>query len=152
MAIDDSQVSLRALEWAAKNLLRKGDEVHLLHVLPSAVPPPAGMAARGSLLYSALPDPQMARAAEDSAEAFIASDFLPTLERHAGAGVTPTVELLRPATYETLAEVLVRRSQELGGRVLVVGAHRKGLVGEVLEGSTAKSIASVAEIPLVVIH
>ena len=51
-AVDASESSVRITTWALQNLIRKGDSVHILHVIPAAPARPATLAYGSAIIMS----------------------------------------------------------------------------------------------------
>ncbi len=93
IAIDDSDESLRALQWTIDNMYRAGDILALLHVIPrpqatvSYGAPPVDMLPSSSVVDQE----QQALAAQE----FIREKFLPRLQ---GCADDPELHIVRVST------------------------------------------------------
>jgi nucleotide-binding universal stress UspA family protein len=95
IAVDDSNDSQKAFEWAVHNLYRDGDEVHLVHVIPRlqfaaayGVPPVDFVPAAENTSYETV---------VQKAEQFIIERFVRSLP--AGFGSPPVVHIVKVSLW-----------------------------------------------------
>lgn len=151
LAVDDSQASENACQWAVDNLLRDGDEVHFFHVvsLPHAEVI-GGFGGVGGVdeLIAAEPDPASDRAHIEEARRFIMDKFVPRLQ-----GAAHKIEIVRFQTdAESVAEVLCARAKDLNTVALVMASHNKGTLQRFFLGSASAYCAKNCTQPLVILH
>lgn len=146
------QGSAKAVSWTLANMVRPGDAVRLLHVVP--VPTPevvggVGVGGAGDFLVTP-PDPRVDAARIQAAEKFIQARFVPALE---GAGVPYKAEILHFGTdAESVGSVVAARAKALDASGVVIAKHNKGKIAQFLLGSTAKFLTTHCEVPVVVLH
>lgn len=134
-----------AFQWTLHNLYREGDAVHVLHVVPEALSSPAS----GSIYYPQPTDPEVDRALWRQAEEFIRDEFVEPAERH---GVAVNVVLVKESRYKTVGWAVCRKAEELQASPLVLAAHQKSKLEEMLLGSVSKFCVSHCKRPVLLIH
>ena len=133
-------------------MVRPGDALRLLHVVP--VPTPevvggVGVGGAGDFLVTP-PDPRVDAARIDAAEKFIAKRFVPALD---AAGVEYRAEILHFGTdAQSVGEVVAARAKTLDAAGVVLAKHNRGKLAEMFLGSTAKYLAKHCEKPVVILH
>ncbi|WP_418955454.1 universal stress protein [Streptomyces tritici] len=130
-AVDGSEHSDRALEWALGAAHRLGAELRVVHVSPEALQ--LGMAR----LHSIGEDLDIGDAVLDGARRRV--------EGYAGGTVRATYETLEG----TVSDALLAEAR--GARMLVLGSRGRGGFASLLLGSTSRSLTSVAPCPVVVV-
>ncbi|WP_030160227.1 universal stress protein [Streptomyces sp. NRRL S-244] len=133
-AVDGSEHSLRALEWARTEALRHGTALVVAHVLPDSA---QLYAAR----RSSLADPSQPEQYADPVGERV-RDIL------AGAGELPAE--VRYESLEGSVPEALRVSGE-GARMLVMGSRGHGGFAALLLGSNSRAVASSAACPVVVV-
>ncbi|MFF5701556.1 universal stress protein [Streptomyces sp. NPDC012794] len=135
-AVDGSEHSLRALEWARAAALRHGTGLLVAHVLPDVTQLYAGR-------RSALHDPNQP---EEHAD--------PVTDR-VRALLEASPELPREVRYESLEgsvpAALRVISAEDSPRMLVMGSRGRGGFATLLLGSNSRAVATTASCPVVVV-
>ncbi|MBW5481107.1 universal stress protein [Streptomyces bambusae] len=126
-AVDGSEHSLRALEWARTAAERHGAPLVVVHVLPDHTQWYAG---RREALGSAAPEPA------DPVRAFLGPDVLAGVLRY---------EALMGSVPEAL------RGAGRGARMLVMGSRGRGGFTALLLGSNSRAVATTAPCPVVVV-
>jgi nucleotide-binding universal stress UspA family protein len=155
ITVDDSEASSHAAAWAAHHMYRKGDKLHLLHVIPSlpsvayGAGPMAGLSS--SFLY--VLDPPTS-AYKEATEKYMEKRFNGMLR---AAGVDFESDILLEMTdggVESVGKALLNRAGEVGASAVVVGSqHGTGGLGELLLGSVGQWLAHHSlEIPVVILH
>jgi len=136
VGIDGSDASLTALDFALVEGGNRGLPVHVVHAWSIPVPPvPLGGPGVGGPSDQALRD--AAQGLLDEAVAY-------------GAKVAPDVEVTAELRTAAPATALLTASHD--ALMTVVGAGRKGTVGELLLGSVSLQVATHAPCPVVVVH
>ena len=151
--VDDSAASERACEWAAREMWRPGDILHLLHVIPSLPSvaygsgPMAGLSS--SFLY--VLEPPTAAFKEATME-YMERRFHGMLRK---AGVEFESDVLLEMTdggVQNVGYALLTRADEVDAAAIVVGSHGRGGIGELLLGSVAQWLGHHSERPVVILH
>lgn len=134
-AVDGSEHSLRALEWARKEAVRHGSGLLVAHVLPDHAQLYAG---RRASLHDAsepqeFPDP--------------VRNWVQSLLGAGGPGLPEGV------TYEALEGSVPEALRVIGSqaRMLVMGSRGRGGFASLLLGSNSRAVASTAACPVVVV-
>jgi len=155
VAVDDSDASERACEWAIENLHREGDELHFFHVIPVPRPRVAGSFVGGGLggvddLIFMEPDPKEdARHIEDAKE-MIGRRYVP---KAATRSIPFKIEIVRFSTdNDSIGEVLCKRAQALNAVAVVMASHNKGAIKEFFLGSVTKYATHHCTQPVLVLH
>ena len=133
VAVDGSEPSLRAAEYAARRAHDTGCDVLLLHVEKSVMAWEVGPVSSEDTVVQ-LREIEAARVLVDCAKPFDASV---RLERHVATGEP--------------AEVILAHADRLGADEIVVGLHGLSTAGPML-GSVATQVVSEARIPVVVVR
>ncbi|KOU20191.1 hypothetical protein ADK52_27265 [Streptomyces sp. WM6372] len=133
-AVDGSEHSLRALEWARTEALRHGTALVVAHVLPDSA---QLYAAR----RSSLADPSQPQEYADP----VGEDVQAILARAA--------ELPAEVRYESLEGSVPEALRMTGedSRMLVMGSRGRGGFAALLLGSNSRAVASTAACPVVVV-
>ncbi|MFG2332559.1 universal stress protein [Streptomyces sp. NPDC048604] len=130
-AVDGSEHSRRALEWALGAAHRLGADLRVVHVSPADLQ--VGLAR----IHSLGQDPEITDPVLDGARRHV--------EEYAGGAVR--------AAYETLdgsvSDALLAEARR--ARMLVLGSRGHGGFASLLLGSTSRSLTSVAPCPVVVV-
>lgn len=134
--VDDSEVSLRALDWAAA-LQRESTPiaVELLNVRPPAEHYGAA---------SALDHAAVERALREAQQRVLAR----ALHHAAGAGLQ---QLAAHAVQGLPAEAIVEAARAHGVDQIVMSTHGRGAVGAFFLGSVAQRVAHLAPMPVTLV-
>ncbi|MCX5196388.1 universal stress protein [Streptomyces sp. NBC_00249] len=135
-AVDGSEHSLRALEWARTAALRRGAALMVAHVLPEASQLYAG---RRSALHDPNEPQQYADPVSDRVRAVL--DAAPALPR----------EVRYEALEGSVPEALRAVGAEIGPLMLVMGSRGRGGFAALLLGSSSRAVATTATCPVVVV-
>eukprot|EP00884_Botryococcus_braunii_P019697 jgi/Botrbrau1/6410/Bobra.49_1s0027.1 len=152
LPVDKSQGSVAALDWALANVVKEGDEILLLHVIPFNVGEPIGGIYDADLAAPvfAKPDPKVDEQRIAEAQSFIKELFFPRLE---AAKVPYKVEIVHFATdADSIGEVVANRAEHINSPAVVVARHNRGAVSEFFLGSTTKYLTHHCKQPVVVIQ
>eukprot|EP00775_Hariotina_reticulata_P010737 gene10737-10893_t len=154
VAVDDSEEGEAAVAWVIMNLWRKGDLLHVLHVVP-ALPPYVGASlAPDGMIYSNLPLLQMQEAQVE--EDFWRDLLLKRLEPlFATNNIDYQLDVITDYGSDPLqgvAAAVVATAEQLKAAALVVCGHSKGTLAEWLLGSVSDYAAHHATVPVVVLH
>ncbi|GMH39939.1 hypothetical protein BSKO_07843 [Bryopsis sp. KO-2023] len=145
VAVDDTDDSVRALEWTVNNVYRGGDSLHLLHVVPfihrRTVP--------SAVYYTPPVDPGLQEQLTETAEVVINERFTPVLT---DLGVGCKVDIISEGSNETIAEAVCDGAVGLGASMVVVAAHKRHWLASWLAGSKSTEVAKKAPIPVIVFH
>lgn len=146
------QDAVRTLAWTIDHLYKRGDVVHLLHVLPvsARVSHPSG--SLSPIFLPPNPD-DAAAALEAAASAFVRDRLYPEA---AARGLDPEAVLrptiVREPATETVAATIVRTAAELGAAQLVMISHAKPRLQEAIWGSVSKAVVAAARMPVTLVH
>ncbi|MFA7768018.1 universal stress protein [Streptomyces sp. NRRL S-448] len=134
-AVDGSEHSLRALEWARKEAVRHDSRLLVAHVLPDHAQLYAG---RRASLHDASEPAEFADPVRDWVESLLGAG---------GAGLPEGV------TYEALEGSVPEALRVIGSqaRMLVMGSRGRGGFASLLLGSSSRAVASTAACPVVVV-
>ncbi|MGW6570562.1 universal stress protein [Streptomyces sp. NPDC054945] len=141
-AVDGSEHSLRALEWARKEAVRHDTGLLVAHVLPDHAQLYAG---RRASLHDASEPKELADPVRDWVRSLL------------GGGVGGTgeaaAELPQGVTYEALEGSVPEALRVIGSqaRMLVMGSRGRGGFASLLLGSNSRAVASSAACPVVVV-
>ncbi|MFD9302618.1 universal stress protein [Streptomyces sp. NPDC060048] len=133
-AVDGSEHSLRALEWARAAAVRHGTGLVVAHVLPDSV---QLYAARRSSLHDASEPEDPADPVSERIRALLAA-----------GGPLPS-----PVLYESLEGSVPEALRSIGAhaRMLVMGSRGRGGFASLLLGSNSRAVATSAPCPVVVV-
>lgn len=140
VAVDNSEASERACKWAADNLARPGDTIHLMHVVEQPLP---GSMIGADLLGPVYTDPDADQKEVDRARRFINSQFVPLLQ-----DIPHKVEVLPYCGIP--GQALCERGKDLNADALVMASHNKGLISRFLLGSTSDYCSKHSSQPVVI--
>ncbi|MFF3085029.1 universal stress protein [Streptomyces nojiriensis] len=134
-AVDGSEHSLRALEWARKEAVRHDCGLLVAHVLPDHAQLYAG---RRASLHDASEPAEFADPVRDWVRSLLGAD---------GPGLPEGV------TYEALEGSVPEALRVIGSRarMLVMGSRGRGGFASLLLGSSSRAVASTAACPVVVV-
>ncbi|MFD9479924.1 MULTISPECIES: universal stress protein [Streptomyces] len=134
-AVDGSEHSLRALEWARKEAVRHDSGLLVAHVLPDHAQLYAG---RRASLHDASEPAEFADPVRDWVESLLGAG---------GSGLPEGV------TYEALEGSVPEALRVIGSqaRMLVMGSRGRGGFASLLLGSSSRAVASTAACPVVVV-
>ncbi|KAK9812362.1 hypothetical protein WJX73_005407 [Symbiochloris irregularis] len=149
--VDDSEICENALLWASENLVRTGDHLHLLHVIPVQAPEMlsgTGMGMSGGDFVLAEPDPAADKEEMQHTKEFITKRFIPRLD---ALKLPYTVEVVHFATdCDSIGQMVCQRGQALGAAGIVLSKHNKGKVAEFFLGSVTNYCTHHAQQPVIV--
>lgn len=149
--VDDSEVCENATIWAAQHLVREGDRLHLLHVIPvlgAEVLSGAGAGMAGGDFVITAPSPDEDKAQLQHTKEFIKTRFLPKLNT---LKVPYDVEVVHFAIdCDSIGEMVCARAQALGAAGIVLSKHNKGKIAELFLGSVTNYCTHHAKQPVVV--
>ncbi|KAK9830104.1 hypothetical protein WJX72_009803 [[Myrmecia] bisecta] len=142
--VDDTPASERALQWTFNNLFRKGDELHLLHVIPEAVPE----VMTDFMIYNA--DPEDHARMVEKAKALLSSRYEPHC-REAG-GICNMHIVHYHTDTGSIGTAIGKLADNYNATAVIMAKHNKGLVKEALLGSATKATSKHCTKPLVLLH
>ncbi|MFG2481736.1 MULTISPECIES: universal stress protein [Streptomyces] len=133
-AVDGSEHSLRALEWARKEAVRHDTGLLVAHVLPDHAQLYAG---RRASLHDASEPRELADPVRDWVRSLLGGDSA----------------LPEGVTYEALEGSVPEALRVIGSqaRMLVMGSRGRGGFASLLLGSNSRAVASTAACPVVVV-
>jgi nucleotide-binding universal stress UspA family protein len=134
VAVDGSEHSLRAAQYAARRALATDCDVLLLHVEKAVMAWEVGPVSSEDTVVR-LREIEAARVMVDCAQPF---DESIRLERHVATGEP--------------AEVILDQAARLGANEIVVGSRGQGPFGQALLGSVASRVVQEARVPVVVVR
>jgi len=154
VTVDDSDASEKACLWAAVNMWRQGDTLHLLHVIPSmpsvitAVGPMSG--GLSSSLYSVFEPPT--EAYKKATEEYMERRFHGALRSAGVAYESDVLVELTDGSAGSVGKAIVDRVDALNAVAVVIGSHTRGGLAEMLLGSVASWVCHHTDKPVVVLH
>lgn len=134
VAVDGSEHSVRAAEYAARRALDTGCDVLLLHVERAVMAWEVGPVSSEDTVVR-LREIEAARVMVDCAQPFAGSV---RLERHVATGEP--------------AQVILDQATRLRADEIVVGSHGHGPLGQAVLGSVAARVVHEARVPVVVVR
>lgn len=132
-AVDGTIHSEEGLRWFTRNIAKKGDKVHLAHVLcDPRTPSTAVGSSTAATQWSPMRDEQVfakefKSRAEHEATEMIESRYVPSLEMN---GIDYEINLLPLKVHKSaggIAETLVNGSLNMGADLLVIASHGAGV-------------------------
>lgn len=149
IAVDDSDTSERACQWAIDNLYREGDVLHLFHVIPIPMPQVVGGGLTGEFTYIT-PDPHEDVSHIEDAKAMINARFV---SKAVDAEVPYQIELVRYGTgTDAIGEAICKRAEIINAVTVVIASHNKGLMKEIFLGSVTNYVNHHCKQPVLVMH
>lgn len=155
VAVDDSDDSLRSVQWALEHIWRKGDTFHLTHVIP-AIPPQMYYSMSPDGTVTALPTPEEESHQEERYwEEAVKARFATLME---AAGVTYKFEIMYCEDVQdgdhvrSVSVSLCHLAESLDAAALVMTSHAKTALIEFLMGSVTNYCAHKCRQPVVVLH
>lgn len=145
VAVDGSEEGMEAMEWALKNVVGKGDRVHLLHVQNYF--PAAGFGGAGAIGH--VPAPELVRS-QMKYEEVRAREVVKKAEALCSGkyNVKPTAEIL----VGDAREAICKRVEAIHPTLLIVGSHGYGAVTRLFLGSVSAYLANHASCPVLVVR
>lgn len=149
VAVDDTPASVAAFSFCVQNLLRPGDHLHLVHVIPRlvfsstfGVPPVDFVPSADSTAY----EQSLAKA-----ERFILDKFVRQLPA-SYSGAAPVVHIIKSETdTESVGHVLVKKADALGACFLALASNSRSRVAELFLGSVTQHVLHNSRRPVVVV-
>eukprot|EP00775_Hariotina_reticulata_P007428 gene7428-7637_t len=133
IAVDDSDDSAKAFNWAFENVYREGDQIHLVHVVPRlafaaqyGVPPVDFVPAAGNNTYES---------AVQRAEQFIIDRFVRVL----------------PPTVRSPVVHIIKKAEELDAVAICMASHNKGRMAEFFLGSVTQYCTHHSKRPVIIV-
>ncbi|GBG00089.1 hypothetical protein Rsub_12910 [Raphidocelis subcapitata] len=134
VAVDDSEASDRAFDFAARYVDRLNAELHLVHVVQRQL---SMLAVEYDKILS-------------SAEQMLLRRFISRLP--AGDRPQPVVHIVKSEVdTESVGHILVKKAQQLDAIALVISAHGGGKLKQVFLGSVTKYVTEHARTPVVLV-
>lgn len=148
VAVDDSDGSDRAFDFAVRHLHKPGMELHLVHIVPRlhfaaayGVPPVDFVPVADSNEYEKV---------IQKAEQFIINRFVNKLSPDFTP--PPVVHIIKSEVdTESVGHILVKKADALDAVALVMSTHNKGRVAEFFLGSCTQYVTHHAHRPVVVV-
>ncbi|KAL3155908.1 hypothetical protein ABBQ32_012905 [Trebouxia sp. C0010 RCD-2024] len=143
LPVDDTDESERACQWAAENIYRQGDTVHLLHVVPEP-----------SMVHVW---PGMYVPPDDDAEQDEVNDAVRMIRKrftsHLKLSKIPCQVHVAVAGTETdhLAKLINEKAEEIDAACIVMASHGKTSFQEFWAGSTSSSTSQNSSRPICII-
>lgn len=148
IAVDNSDDDVKSARWAVDNVLRHGDEVHLLHIVPRL----SFAAQYGAPPVEMLPqqDPQAYERMLQEAEAFIQQRFVVLFT---GQHMEPIVHLIKAEVdANSIGKVICSKATDLHAAAVVLAKHNRGRVHDFFMGSVCKYCVQHCPCPTIVVH
>ena len=137
IAIDGSESSKQALDYARDLLAQKESAVTLYHVIPEHI-----MYGRAAVPVEAYDMPKeraaSAKLLEESAEQLRAGGVGPTIEKHVAVGDP--------------ADLILTTADTIGADLIVMGSRGLSAASRFLIGSTSTKVTTHAHCPVLVVH
>lgn len=143
LPVDDTDESEYACQWAASNIYRKGDTIHLLHVVPEP-----------SMIHVW---PGMYVPPDDDAEQDEVSDATKMIRKrftsHLKSAKIPCQVHVAVAGTETdhLAKLINEKAEEVDAACMIMASHGKTSFQEFWAGSTSTSTSHSSSRPICII-
>eukprot|EP00210_Caulerpa_lentillifera_P002453 g2351.t1 len=146
VAVDETEESVKALNWTLDNFYRKNDVLHLLHVIPYV-----RQEVLTSTVYYTPPvlDPEITEQLYQNAKEVVNETFVPVLKN---SKVEYVVDMVQEKGSETIGDAVCHAASDVDACAVVVAAHKKHWLQAWLMGSSSQEIAGKAPIPVIVYH
>ncbi|KAK2078005.1 hypothetical protein QBZ16_003873 [Prototheca wickerhamii] len=149
-SVDGTKDAEEGLRWAVKHLTRKGDTIHLVHVLADPRTPFSGLS-RASIAgtWTESPDLEHIGRQERDALGMLNSRFVSIVR---AAGLEGHASLLRLRTGKSAAsigELVADAAVRLGGSLLLIPSHGPGIMADY--GSVARWCQDHSHVPVVLL-
>lgn len=149
IAVDDSDESVAAFNWAMKELYRSGDEVHMCHVVPRmqfsaayGIPP---------VDFYPIADATSYEAVINKAEKMVSDRFLSNLGAY--PELRPVVHIVKSEVdTDSVGHVLCKKAEELDVFCVVMASHNKGKLAEFFLGSVTQFCVHHSKKPVAVVR
>ncbi|KAI8476104.1 MAG: hypothetical protein J3K34DRAFT_402100 [Monoraphidium minutum] len=148
VAVDESKASDKTFAWALDNMIRPGDEMHLIHVIPPGsrlvVTPDLG-------IEGVIEDDEATKKkVEEHALAFIRERFEAVLS---DKKIPYDVHLIRCDTStDSIGQLICLRAENLNAAAVIMAKHNKGALKEFFLGSCSAYVIHHCKQPVVVLH
>lgn len=141
--VDDTNESEHACSWAASNIYRKGDTIHLLHVVPE----PSMIHVWPGMYVP--PDDDAEKEEVDDAVRMIRKRFT----NHLKSSKIPCQVHVAVAGTETdhLAKLINEKAEELDAACVIMASHGKSSFQELWTGSTSTNTTHTSSRPICII-
>lgn len=151
LPVVDSKECEQCFEWVLDNLLREGDELHFVHVIPRlqlthlyGVPPVDFMPQQDPQAYSQL---------IHQSEQFIISHYLSKLQGVQGKFPEPVVHIIKSEVdTQSIGHVVCKKAEELDAACVCLASHDKTRLQELFIGSVASYVIGHCSKPVLVTH
>lgn len=148
LAVDESHASEKTLDWTLDNIYKAGDEVHVLHVIPSQTP----VVLTTELGVAGLieDDEATKQKVADHAQEFLKEKFMSKLE---AAKIPYHVEVVRSSVdNDTIGALVCKHAEQLNAAVVVMAKHTRTAVKEFFVGSVTSYCTHHCKAPVLVMH
>lgn len=150
LAVDNSDTSEEVLEWSINNVMKEGDEIHLLHIIPVPMPEVIGGIGAMDSIVTVDPDPQTDLKHIAEAKEFMKRRFVTKL---ASRNIAYKVEIVHFLTdNDSIGEAICKRGEALGAAAVIMAKHQRGAIAEFFLGSVTKYCTHHCKQPLIVLH
>lgn len=155
-AVDNKEGSIRALQWILQNIVRKGDVVHLAHVITNPRTPMTSVDSSGAGGFQWSPQPEMPQLTkewnqrlEERGRTMVMENFVP-LVREAGCAYEVDMLKQRGATSAAgIGELICSRASKVGADLVFIASHGGGVLADY--GSVAQYCAKHSPVPAVLL-
>lgn len=152
VAVDDSEASEAACQWAVDNIVRPGDKVHVTHVAQLPVGALGGFGRIVCLdtpvIYSEETEDREVRASIKAAKDFMLTRFEPRLK-----DIEHEMEIVHfNKGANAVGEMICERAKDLPAAAVVMARHEKGALQRVFLGSTTTYCTNHCPASLVIPH
>lgn len=150
LAVQDSDVSERVLEWTVQELYREGDELHLFTVIPSPQPQVVGGFGAMDSIVTVDPDPT-----EDLKHIAEAKEFMKTrfVAKLASRKIPYKVEIIHYLVdNDSIGDAICKRADALGAAAVIMAKHQRGAVSQFFLGSVSRYTTTHCKQPVIVLH
>lgn len=144
VAVDDTEVSEKACDFAIKNIAKPGDVFHVLHVIPFQ----DTRTYYGTISYVPPVAEEMLKELRKAAETLL----LRYADKFNTANISCECDLIEENSWETIAEVICNTTESLDATCLLIASHGKNPMQELLLGSVSNYCTHHCKKPVLIIH
>lgn len=147
IAVDHTEDSFAAVKWTLDNLYKPGDSLHLLHVIPRpfvATPFPTTM-----LPLTSEDAVAEAQEVEGHMREYIAQVYMGLAGVH---NANMVISVVHGKCKDSIGQVICKHSEDLAAAVVVMTAHKKNLMEQLVLGSVSKHVAAHCKRPTILLH
>ncbi|KAL6774291.1 hypothetical protein ACKKBG_A24440 [Auxenochlorella protothecoides x Auxenochlorella symbiontica] len=149
-AVDGTRDAEEGLRWLIRAMTKKGDTVHLAHVVSNPRTPFSGLnRATTSGTWGGPEDAQFMERVESEAAAMLAARYVPIV-KHAGVAFTTCLlRLTAGRSAAAIGELLAGAARDLAAGLLVIASHGPGVLADY--GSVARWCQDHSPVPVLLL-